>query len=215
MPETILLANGSVGTVMLDERYTPYEEQAPRIENLCGSFTEHVSYPELKGVLLHTHNQFGRLCEVYSIHGNVTVNQGKGSFMGAGSMDGLEKLARALKLSHAGNTVHMAVICGKMGKRVQVSSSGLLETKLRQFAGNVRVEGRMYDHTNTVRMHVTKFADSGVFELEKAYRPDKNDWTITGRGNVMIRFSWKKLRWTHESEAACMAFCARVIDSCL
>ena len=200
---------------MLDERYTPYKGQPPRIENLCGSFTEHVSYPELKGVVLQTLSHFGRQREVFSIHGNVTLNQGKGAFMGAGSMDGLEKLASALNLSNAGNTVHMAVICGKIGKRVQVSSCGLLETKLRQFDGNVRVEGRIYEHTNTVRMHVIKYSDSGVFELEEAYRPHKNDWTITGRGTVMIRFSWKKMRWTRESEAACMAFCSRVIDTCL
>ena len=213
--ESVLLSNGGEGCIMLDERYKPYDIQPIRIENLCGSFTERVECEGLKGVVLHTMSSFGRQREVYTLHGNVTVNQGKGSFMGAQSMAGLERLASMLDLSNAGNVVHMAVICGKIGKRLQVSSSGLLETKLNKFSRNMRIEGRMYDHTNTVRLHVFRFEDDGLFELDKAFRPDKNDWTVTGRGTVMIRFTWKRLRWTHESEAACMRMCSRVVDTCL
>lgn len=212
--ENVLLSDGGVGCIMLDERYRPYDVQPIRIENLCGSFTEYVASDGLKGVVMHTLSHFGRQREVYTLHGNVTINQGRGSFMGAQSMAGLERLATMLELSTAGNIVHMAVICGKIGKRLQVSSSGLLETKLDRFSRNVRIEGRMYDHTNTVRLHVFRFEDDGLFELASAFRPDKNDWTVTGRGTVMIRFTWKRLHWTSESEAACMRLCSRVVETC-
>lgn len=213
--ENVLLSDGVVGCVMLDERYRPYDVQPIRIENLCGSFTERVESSVLKGVVMNTVSPFGRQREVYTLHGNVTINQGRGSFMGAQSVAGLERLASMLDLSTSENVVHMAVICGKIGKRLQVSSSGLLETKLNKFASNVRIEGRMYDHTNTVRLHVFKFEDDGLFELARAFRPDKNDWTVTGRGTVMIRFTWKRVRWTAESEAACMRLCSRVVETCL
>jgi hypothetical protein len=40
VPEAVLLTDGRVETVMLDELYAPYEEQSARLENLCGSFLE-------------------------------------------------------------------------------------------------------------------------------------------------------------------------------
>lgn len=215
VPEAILGADGNIETVMLDERYKPHEGQSTRVENLCGSFLEAVSSHNLRGVLVDTHNQFGKQKEVFNIHGNVSLSKGKGSFMGARDRAGLEKLASSLGLSQSRCMVHMAVMCAKTGQRVQVKSSGLLESKLMtQFSKYVRVEGRMYDHTNTVRISVREFSGD-VFGLEKRFQPDKNDWTITGRGIVMIRFTWKRLEWTHECEAACLALCDRVIHGCL
>ena len=103
-----------------------------------------------------------------------------------------------------------------MMMRMQVSSSGLLETLVSsRFTRNIRVEGRMYDHTNTVRLHVHKFALEGVFALEEPFRPCRNDWAVTGRGIVMVRFTWKNVEWTRECEAACVALCDRVITACL
>ena len=214
VPESIIETDGGIKTIMLDERYKPYEVQRPRVENLCGSFIETVPSPNLKGVLVDTHNLFGRHKEVFNIHGNVTLSKGRGSFMGARDMAGLEKLASALGLSQSRCMVHMAVMAAKIGHRVQVKSSGLLESRLlSKFSEYVRVDGRMYDHTNTVRISIKKFTN--LFAIDEKFLPDKNDWTITGRGTVMIRFTWKKLEWTHECERACLALCERVIRECL
>jgi hypothetical protein len=216
VPEEVLLTDGRIETVLLDERYAPYEVQKARVENLCGSFAEHVTPAELPGVLFNTISQFGRRKEVFSVHGNAVIHQNKAAFMGVRSAEALGKLARALNLSSERNVTHMAVFCAKLGKRVQVSSSGLLETLIsNRFARNIRVEGRMYDHTNTVRLHVHKFTRDGVFALDEAFRPCRNDWAVTGRGIVMVRFTWKSVEWTRECEAACVALCDRVIAACL
>lgn len=93
---------------------------------------------------------------------------------------------------------------------MQVSSSGLLETKIREKGGShVRVGGRMYDHTNSVRFAIHTF-DGGVFDMPEPFHPDNNDWTITGKGIVMIRFTWKKFEWTQEAEQACLSLSDRV-----
>jgi hypothetical protein len=113
-----------------------------------------------------------------------------------------------------------------MTMMMQVSASGLLENVLlNRYARHLRVEGRMYDHTNTVRLSIHTFcadpdADpsaEGVFYLPRACWPDRNDWTVTGRGTVMTRFTWRKNRveWTRECEAHCLALCDRVMASCL
>jgi hypothetical protein len=217
VPETVLQADGEVKTIMLDERYLPYPGKEARLENLCGSFTEQVCAADLQGVLVNTHTQFGRQKEVFNVHGNASIHRGKANFMGVRSMEALEALAKGLNLLSARNTVHMAVICAKIGKRVQVTSSGLLETRLSTaFTKNLRVEGRMYDHTNTVRLSVHTFStDGGVFSLDKRFWPTKNDWTITGRGTVMVRLSWKQIEWSKECEEACLSFCDSILQTCL
>ena len=210
VPESILLASGGVETVLLDERYTPYTSQRARIENLCGSFAERVSCAGLEGVLIKTNTCFGRQKELFHLNGNVIVNQEKGSFMGARGFKGLEGLANELQLSSVRNSVHMVVLCSKLGKRVQVTSNGLLETSIISKAGDsVRIGGRLYDHTNTVRFTIQKF-EGAVFELPAAFQPENNDWTITGKGTVMIRLTWKRVEWTLEAEEACLALANRV-----
>ena len=67
-----------------------------------------------------------------------TTTQGRGAFLAVRGIDGLEALSKALRLSSAGNTVHMVVLTSKIGKRAQVSSAGLLETSLNQQKGQVR-----------------------------------------------------------------------------
>lgn len=221
IPERVLLPDGEIQTIMLDERYAPYTSQAASIENLCGSFSEYVEGGDIMPVLITTHNRFGRQREVFNIHGNASIHFGKATFRGVRGAQGLEAMAKALALSNASNTVHMAVICGKIGKRVQVTSSGLLETILvNRFATNMRVIGRMYDHNNTVRLVVSRFEDGvetdhPVFRLPRRYWPCKNDWAVTGRGTVMARFTWKRrMEWTPECETEILAIFNRVMESC-
>ena len=128
---------------------------------------------------------------------------------------GLEKLARAINISTPGNVVHMAVMTSKIGRRVQVSCNGLLETNLERHREHLRVEGRLYEHTNAVRFTVTKF-DAPQFRMPEGVSPDNNDWMVTGKGMLIIRFSWhsalNRLEWTPAVEAACLDLCERVTD---
>jgi hypothetical protein len=203
--ESILLPNGGVDTILLDERYTPYTRQPTRIENLCGSFTEFVSTTGLEQVLRRS----GLQRELFHVHGNVVVNQGKGAFMAVRGADGLAGLARALRLSGPGNVVHMAVLTSKMGVRAQVSAGGLLEASLARHRDMVRVKGRIYEHTNSVCFAVRRF-DQAPFELPAAVRPDNNDWTVTGKGMIIIRLIWHHLEWNAAVEEACLGLCDRV-----
>lgn len=205
------MSDGGVQTILLDERYTPYSAHKPRIENLCGSFRECASTKGLEGVVKTARTCLGMQKEMYHLHGNVSVYQWKAAFMAVQGMKGLEKLSRALHLASAKNVVHMAVLSGRIGNRVQVSESGLLETSLLRFNDWIRVEGRMYEHTNTVRFRVKRF-EGTVFSLPPEFHPDNNDWMVTGKGMVITRLTWKGLAWTQEAENACLAMCTRVVE---
>lgn len=150
--ERVLSSDGKEEVILLDERYTPYDCQRARIENLCGSFTEFVSSSGLECVL---GRQAGQR-ELYHLHGNVVLNQGRAAFLAVRGIDGLEGLARALRIQSSSNVVHMVVLTSKIGKRAQVSSAGLLETLLHQQRGHVRVVGRIYEQTNSVGFSLTR-----------------------------------------------------------
>jgi hypothetical protein len=208
VPETILISpGGETDTVLLDERYTPYGRQKSRIENICGTFVEYINTVGLESVV----KKSGTQKEVFHVQGNVVINQGKGAFMGVRSALGLERLSRVLSLESARNVVHMAVMTSKMGKRAQVSSKGLLETNLERHSGHLRVEGRPYDNTNTVRFTILRF-DEPQFKIAPELAPDNNDWMVTGKGMVIIRLTWRRIQWTREVERECLVMCDRVTD---
>lgn len=200
--QSILLPTGGIETILLDERYTPYSRQNARIENLCGSFTEYTSTYGLESIVARNGSQK----ELFHLHGNVVVNQGKASFMAARGAECLAHLAHSLHLSSPSNIVHMAVITSKMGKRAQVTSSGLLEASLAQRDDQIRIDGRLYEQTNSVRFGVLSFTRA-PFLLPPELIPDKNDWTVTGKGMVITRFIWKRLEWTKEAENECLRLC--------
>lgn len=205
--ERVLKATGGIDTILLDERYTPYDRQSPRIENLCGSFTEYAPSIGLQTVL----SQSGSQRELFHLHGNVVLSQGRAAFLAVRGIDGLEALAKTLRLSSANNTVHMVVLTSKIGKRAQVSSAGLLETSLGRQKGHVRVMGRIYEHTNSVGFRILKF-EKLPFTLPAEYWPDSNDWTVTGKGMVIIRLVWRSLAWTRGAETACLTLCENVTE---
>jgi len=208
--ECILVSPGKILTIMIDQRYAPYEPQRARVENLCGSFTTYVCVHGLSSVIQKTQNAFGRQHEMYHLHGNVSINQNKASFMGVRGMRSLEKLASALRLETPGNVVHMAVICVKLGKRVQVSQGGLIEDRVSRWVDHVRVMSRMLEYNNTLRFNITNF--KGVFSFRDEWRPDNNDWSVTGRGTLLVRLTWRKLKWTQEVEDACLDLCNRTAE---
>lgn len=223
--ERVLRPEGSVETILLDERYAPYDKQRARIENLCGSFTEYVHSDGLRSAVNKTKGQK----ELYHLHGNVTISQGRGSFLAVRGYEGLSRLSSALGLSSPRNTVHMIVLTSKIGKRVQVSSAGMLETALLRKAEAIRVLGRIFEHTNSVGFSITRSTrptclpqgqcvtvscrfEAPPFQLESPFHPDSNDWTVTGKGMVIIRMVWRGLEWTREAEDACTDLCNRVTD---
>lgn len=205
--ERVLRSGGDIETILLDERYAPYDSQSARIENLCGSFTEIVHADFLRHVISRCSGQK----ELFHLHGNVVINQGRGSFLAVRGVEGLRRLAHTLQLSTPRNVVHMAVLTSKIGRRVQVSSAGMLESFLGRQAGHVRVTGRMYEHTNSVGFSILRF-DRVPFSMPANFWPDSNDWTVTGKGMVIIRLIWKNVEWGQEMEDACLGMCNAVTE---
>lgn len=203
--------------VMLDERHAPYPRRGVGVENLCGIFATYVEVGMLRGLIVDTITPFGVQHMLFHAEGNVVVDQGRGFFKACRSAAGLEELSRCLYLETPRNRVHMLVLTARLGKRVQVESAGYLERSLAPHQGLFRITPPM-DETNHMRLEVQTFA--GPFAIDKAIRPLSNDWTVTGRGAVVARFTWPQteaLNWDARVEKCILAYSERVIallDSC-
>jgi len=109
----------------------------------------------------------------------------------------------------------MAVLTARLGRRVQVSWLGYMETKLQAYGGKISFTPRLDDNNNSVRIEVKRFIQE--FEIDPSIKPLTNDWTVTGKGAVIIRYTWDSIWWTEDVERMVIEFTGRVVgllDGC-
>jgi hypothetical protein len=200
--------HGIPGVVMLDERFTPYPKRGLQIENLCGMFATFVEIGMLRGLVVDTITPFGVQHMLYHVEGNITVDQGRAFFKACRSFTGIQELSQCLYLETPKNRVHMMVLTARLGKRVQVAKGGYMETSLAPHYSRFGITPRM-DDDNYLRLDVTSY--TGPLEIAPEIQPLTNDWTVTGRGAVIARFTWEALDWDAGVEARILAYSERVL----
>jgi hypothetical protein len=198
--------------VMLDEKHAPYEARGAMIENLCGMFATYVEIRMLQGLVVDTITPFGVQHMLFHAEGNLIIDQGRAFFKACRSAAGVAELSRCLYLETPKNRVHMLVLTARLGKRVHVETAGYLERSLFEHRGFFRITPAM-DETNNMRLEVKTYA--GPFEIDPAIRPLSNDWTVTGRGAVISRFTWPQysaLNWDANVEDMILKYSNRVLS---
>lgn len=65
------------------------------------------------------------------------------------------------------------------------------------------------DDDNYLRLDVTSY--TGPLEIAREIQPLTNDWTVTGRGAVIARFTWEALNWDAGVEASILAYSERML----
>lgn len=103
----------------------------------------------------------------------------------------------------------MLVLTARLGKRVQVAKGGYLEASLAGHCPRFKITPRM-DEDNYLRLEVSDY--TGPFEIAPDVQPLTNDWTVTGRGAIIARFTWDALNWDAAAEASILAYSARVVE---
>jgi hypothetical protein len=66
------------------------------------------------------------------------------------------------------------------------------------------------EQNNSVSFTVKTFTEE--FHLDPLLRPTTNDWTVTGKGAVVIRMTWAALPWHEQGEKEILSFCDRVVE---
>lgn len=72
------------------------------------------------------------------------------------------------------------------------------------------MNNKLYEQSNMIHFQVRLF-DKDLY-LPVHLRPINNNWTITGRGTIIARITWKNLQWTREVEETYLAFCTKVVN---
>lgn len=191
--------------VPIDTKYLMYKERPSRVENLCGRFRARVEKAAFKEAIVVNHTCMGWQEDVYNIHGNGSyMNNLSGMlyFKGCKNLNGVYALGNDLGLTKPEVIIHMIVLSACMGEFIDVRPAGLMETILRQIGLDPY---RLMDTTNSVRFQVKP-----CNWMPSSY-PRGNDWSITTRGSIIIRMTWKALVWTQEIENDLTEFCDKMM----
>jgi len=85
---------------------------------------------------------------------------------------------------------------------------GFLDRSLQRHSALFRSAPRI-EETNNARIDILRF--EGPFAIDPEVVPLTNDWTVTGKGVVIGRFTFRDLEWTEHAEARIVAFGERVV----
>jgi hypothetical protein len=173
----------------------PYKKRPCRTENICGQFKYRVDKEPLKPILVRIKKCMGWQEDIYSIHGNATINNnGSGLmfFKGCQDLAQAQTLAGDLGITRKDIVVHMVVFSACIGHLVDVSPMGLVETVLVRMGLKTY---RVMDTSNSVRFSIPK-----------------HDWLAVVYPSIIIRMTWDALTWTREIEDSIVTTCNKYID---
>lgn len=208
-------------------RWDPYPRKSCRVENVCGRFLlsgaaranwgAPVLDERLASVSFRVASPFGLQTELYHLAGHVTSRATPGLsksmiFKGVKGVAGLASLRRDMLLDGEPVVakVHMGVVGCCLGVRLQTSGGCYLENRVAEGTGGLKggwlkVESRLLDQCNVVRLSVTDWSQLGL--LAGRLRPLTNDIVVTGKGSLVHRFTWDALVWDERAEAGVLEAC--------
>ena len=172
---------------------------------------------QVKSVCFKNSNSFGQQYEIFHVAGHITAKYTPGLpktvlFKGVRGANGVQQISEDLMFDSTTQAhVHMGIFSGYLGIRLQTTEWCYLENKVFDeygpFNGGwIRVEPRLMDQCNIIRLSVT---DWHKF-LPKELHPISNDMVITCRGSITLRFTWVCMHWTKESECEILRACDEI-----
>ena len=188
------------------------------IENISGRFDAPLDATPFASVLQRGRKCFGYHKELLHAEGTLYLYGGNPCsvhFKGCQGMVALEGIATSLALPTSAAKVHMGVFSARMGMLVNTSHCSYFEAMVARRFRSIRVVGRMFDMNLMVRLRVQRFnaVDMPGLDAEPSLTPSSIDITVSGRGTVLLRFSWAGCVWTRATEAQVVAFCEGLVET--
>lgn len=186
----------------------------PALENLCGHFCTYYEAAAHRQVQHRSRWLFGRPHEMYHLDGNAYAYGGRVHFRASRGTDALERLADALELGSPACAVTMCAVRFGLGRRVHTGHGSYLETSVQHRLPGLRVCCRMLDNNAAVKLRIDRFGGRDVpFFDAPDTRPVRADLTVSGRGVVVARVTWRACPWDRGCEAHLLAFCTWLRDA--
>jgi hypothetical protein len=156
----------------------------------------------MEPVIIASVKHFCNQRSMFHVDGTIMVNRNYAGFMGVHGASALLRLQGATCLENP--MVYMTVVSGNMGHEADIREGGGLENAI--YARNcyeAAICWRTDEMTNAVRFQITGWGCD--------IKPVSNEWTVTRRGTVMGRFTWKGIVWNEDMERHWLLKCNEIM----
>jgi hypothetical protein len=185
-----------------DELVFPYK--AMTIDNITGKFKDflrknQLAY-DLAPLMFLKRNKSRTFYQIYHIEATLTIHKDIVHFKGCNSTHALDVIADDIGLYHNQTSVYMVLLTGNLGRNVDVSFGCYIERIVSKSFTCVFPRVRIIDIHSVIYLEVTQWNTKELVELDPRIHPVKVLITISSRGSVVQRFTWKNIHWDSTTE---------------
>lgn len=183
----------------------PY--QAITIDNMAGKFKDFLRCTDIHPLVFSTSHFVVKTKQIFHLHGTLTLHNQVVHFKGCRGLQSLQDVATDIGLIESDGFVYMALMTGNLGHPVDVRFGCYIE---RYFYSHmkpcIRPRIRIIDLHPVVYLETRQWDTSIMPDIPSHVRPVKAVCSISNRGTVIIRCTWKKLLWTLDTEHHVLRF---------
>jgi hypothetical protein len=190
----------------------PYQPIA--IDNMAGKFKDFLRCTDIHPLVFSASHFVTKTRQIYHLHGTLTLHNQVVHFKGCRGLQSLQDIAADIGLCEADGYVYMTLMTGNLGHQVDVRFGCYIE---RYFQGNmkgcIRPRIRIIDLHPVVYLETRHWDTSVLPDIPENMRPVKTVCSVSNRGTVIIRCTWKKLLWTQDTEHHVLRFGQWLMDT--
>jgi hypothetical protein len=150
---------------------------------------------------------------MYHTDGTITLNKDFVYFKGCNGVSAINRIQNDIGLEDNACKVYMVLITGNIGYFVDVRFGCLIEHFFRyNFSKSFSPRVRIIDLHPVVYLEMTEWIEAIFPEVPKECRPHRVLATVSHKGTVIFRLSWKGVLWTASVEEKIMCFCQWILD---
>lgn len=202
-----------------EDSQVPYPQIFPfqpvRIENMAGNFKYAFRTRDLDLVTFKTKQLFSSTTskQIFHMDGTLSIYKNFVHFKGCSGMDSLQRIQRDIGLESSACQVYMALMTGNVGCPVDVNFGCYIERFfLYNFQKCFFPRIRIIDLHPVIYLEMSQWAPSIFPDIPVEHRPSRMVVTVSHKGTVIFRLTWKRVPWNMAIEKSSISFCQWILD---
>lgn len=184
-----------------------------RIDNMAGNFQNLFRTIDMDSVIFASRQSFQFNKQIYHIDATLNIHKRIVHFKGCCGMNALMRIQRDIGLHDASCRIYMCLITGNMGVLVDVNFGCYLERFfLYNFHKTFSPRIRVIDLHPVIYLEMNEWNTELFPEVPPEKRPTRMVVSVSHKGTVIFRLTWKNIIWDHPTEASMMRLCQWLMD---
>ena len=189
----------------------PY--QPVRIDNMAGNFKYAFRTHDLGSITFPSKQLFSVSKQIYHVDGTLSIFRNFVHFKGCSGIQSIQRIQRDIGLESSACLVYMALMTGNIGCPVDVNFGCYIE---RYFLYNFKKcffpRIRVIDLHPVIYLEMNQWVEDVFPKMPVSFRPCRVVVTVSHRGTVIYRLTWKRVPWGEEIEQHAIQFCQWIMD---